>query len=80
LVNYCNIPSFTLDEEILLFKTMRFVLGKENVDYFDTFGDAKKDSPSIIENYLFKKSPKRTISCSPPAATQQSIFRRKFPI
>jgi hypothetical protein len=80
LVNYCNIPSFTLDEEILLFKTMSFVLGKENVAYYDTFGDAKKDSPSIIENYLIKKSPKRSIAYSPPAATQQSILKRVFPI
>jgi hypothetical protein len=69
LVNYCNIPGFLIEEEILLFKTMRFVLGKENVEYFDTYGDAKQNSPSIIENLLVKKSPKRTLAYSPPSST-----------
>ena len=80
LVSYCNIPTFTVEEEILLFKTMSFVLGKENVAYYDTFGDAKKESPSIIENLLIKRSPKRSIAYSPPAATQISSFKRMFPI
>jgi hypothetical protein len=80
LVSYCNIPAFKVEEEILLFKTMSFVLGKENVAYYDTFGDAKKESPSIVENFLIKKSPKRTITCSPPTATQASILKRMLPI
>jgi hypothetical protein len=80
LVSYCNIPAFKVEEEILLFKTMSFVLGKENVTYYDTFGDAKMESPSILEHYLHKKSPKRATNCSPPAATQASIFKRILPI
>ena len=80
LVGYCNIPTFTIEEEILLFKTMSFVLGKENVAYYDTYGDAKKESPSILENLLIQKSPKRSIAYSPPAATHISSLKRMLPI
>lgn len=79
LVGYCNIPTFSQEEEMLLFKTMRFVLGKENVEYYDTYGDAKKESPSILENLLIKRSPKRTLSCSPPTS-KLAVFRRILPI
>ena len=80
LVGYCNIPTFTIEEEILLFKTMSFVLGKENVAYYDTYGDAKKESPSVIENLLIKRSPKRSIAHSPPTATHINSAKRMFPI
>jgi len=63
LVSYFNRPGFSKEEEILLFKVMRFVLGKENVSYYETYGDAKTDSPSIKENLLIKKFEERDVSC-----------------
>jgi len=78
LVGYCNIPTFTVEEEILLFKTMRFVLGKENVAYFETFGDAKKDSPSIVENLLVPKGPMQFLTYSPPTNSFISRISNKL--
>jgi len=47
LVNYCNIPPFHKEEEELLYKSMQFVLGKENVSNYDSYGSAVLDSPSV---------------------------------
>ena len=55
LVTYFNKPGFTEEEKVLLFKVMRLVLGKENVSYYKTYGDAKKDSPSIKDNFMVRK-------------------------
>jgi hypothetical protein len=54
LVTYFNKPGFTEEEKVLLFKVMRLVLGKENVSYYKTYGDAKKDSPSIKDNFMVR--------------------------
>ena len=54
LVTYFNRPGFTEEEKVLLFKVMRLVLGKENVSYYKTYGDAKKDSPSIKDNFMVR--------------------------
>jgi hypothetical protein len=54
LVTYFNKPGFTEEEKVLLFKVMRLVLGKENVSYYNTYGDAKKDSPSIKDNFMVR--------------------------
>ena len=78
LVGYCNIASFSREEEILLFKTMQFVLGKENVEYYQTYGEAKMTSPTLVENYLLKRSPKRNINVSPPV--NQPAWKRGLPI
>jgi hypothetical protein len=77
LVSYCNIPSFSKEEEMLLFDVMCFVLGKQNVKYYETYGDAKEESPSIVENMLQTKYFKRMMSAySPP---QQTSFMKLFP-
>lgn len=76
LVSYCNIPSFSKEEEMLLFDVMCFVLGKQNVKYYETYGDAKEESPSIVENMLPKYIQKMMSAYSPP---QQSSFMRLFP-
>lgn len=78
LVPYSNIPNFLYEEEILLFKTMQFVLGKENVEYYQTYGEAKMTSPTLVENYLLKRSPKRQVKNSPPQ--HLSSWRRTLPI
>jgi hypothetical protein len=78
LVPYSNIPNFLYEEEILLFKTMQFVLGKENVEYYSSYGEAKMTSPSLAENYLLKRSPKRNIQVSPPV--NQVAWKRILPI
>ena len=67
LVSHCNNPTFTVDEEILLCKVMRFVLGKGNVEYFDTFDNAKKSQNQILDY-------------SPPLSKQQNIINKFFPI
>jgi hypothetical protein len=76
LVSYCNIPSFSKEEEILLFDVMCFVLGKQNVKYYETYGEAKEESPSIVENMLPQYIQKMMLSCSPP---QQTSFMKLFP-
>jgi hypothetical protein len=68
LVNYCNIPPFHKEEEELLYKSMQFVLGKENVSNYDSYGSAVLDSPSI-----------RTKN-SPPSSQKIYNYRRVFPI
>ena len=78
LVSYCNIPAFLVEEELLLFKTMQFILGKENVTYYTSYGEAKMASPSVLEALLAGRSPKRNVqACSPP---QQKRFGRILPI
>jgi len=77
LVSYCNIPSFSKEEEMLLFDVMCFVLGKQNVKYYETYGDAKEESPSIVENMLQTKYFQKMMSAySPP---QQTSFMKLFP-
>ena len=78
LVNYCNIPAFSKEEEILLFKTMQFILGKNNVEYYETYGDAKKDSPSIVENFLVQKGPIQNFAYSPPTNSFISRISNKL--
>jgi len=78
LVGYCNIPTFSKEEEILLFKTMQFILGKEKVEYYETYGDAKKDSPSIVENLLVQKDSIRNFAYSPPTNSFISRISNKL--
>lgn len=79
LVSYCNIPAFLVEEELLLFKTMQFILGKENVTYYTSYGEAKMASPSVLEALLSGRSPKRgAIACSPPQTQKRA--GRIFPI
>ena len=79
LVSYCNIPAFLEKEEVLLFKTMQFILGKENVTYYTSYGEAKMASPSVLEALLSGRSPKRgAIACSPPQTQKRA--GRIFPI
>ncbi len=79
LVSYCNIPAFLVEEELLLFKTMQFILGKENVSYYTSYGEAKMASPSVLEALLTGRSPKRnSIAHSPPQP--QKRVGRIFPI
>jgi len=68
LVNYCNIPPFHKQEEELLYKSMQFVLGKENVSNYDSYSSAVLDSPSI------------RIKISPPSSQKRYNYRRIFPI
>jgi len=46
LVSIYNYPPFSPEEEILLFKIARYVLGKENVSYYRTYEQAIKHSPN----------------------------------
>ena len=81
LVSYCNIPAFLVEEEMLLFKTMQFILGKENVTYYTSYGEAKMASPSVLEAMLSGRSPKRNaavVAYSPPQPPKR--MGRIFPI
>jgi len=60
LVSYCNIPCFHKDEENLLYKSLQFILGKENIVYYDSYSSAVLDSPSV----KIKNSPPNK-KCSP---------------
>ena len=58
-------PPFLPDEEVLLFRILRFVIGKEHVTYFRTYDQAIKNSPSFDTNIfskLLSKSPCRGVT------------------
>lgn len=58
-----NYPAFSIEEEILLFKIIRFVMGKENVFYYRTYDQAIKHSPSfnhITFSNLLTSSPRHS--------------------
>lgn len=75
LVSYCNIPSFYKEEEYLLYKSMQFVLGKENISYYESYSSALLDSPNIkIKNSPLLQNKK----CSP--IQNKYNFRRILPI
>ena len=57
LVSYSNYNQFNKEEENLLFKVMRLVLGKENVLLYNSYSDALLSSPSIQKR--IKYSPKK---------------------
>jgi hypothetical protein len=60
-----NYPPFLPEEEVLLFRILRFVIGKEHVTYFRTYDQAIKNSPNFdisIFSKLLIKSPCRNIS------------------
>jgi hypothetical protein len=60
LISFYNYPGFSLEEETLLFQSMRQIYGKENVLYFPSYGHALANSPSTtatISQYI-KISPK----------------------
>jgi hypothetical protein len=60
LASMYNYPPFSVEEEVLLFRVIRFVLGKENVFYFRTYDQAIKNSPCfnhVAFSDLFSKSP-----------------------
>ena len=40
LVSYYNYPGFSPDEELRLFRAMCDILGRENVEYYETFSSA----------------------------------------
>jgi len=72
-----NYPSFSIEEEILLFRIMMFVLGKENVSYYRTYDQAIKHSPSfnhITFSDLLTNSPRRS-PIPTNIRTGQSIFK-----
>jgi hypothetical protein len=46
LASVFNYPAFSQEEELLLYKIMRFVLGKENVTYYSSFEQAIINSPN----------------------------------
>lgn len=64
LVSYSNYNEFNKEEEVLLFKVMSLVLGKENVLIYNSYSDAKLSSPSI-QHILKKNSPKNNQKSSP---------------
>lgn len=47
LASVFNYPAFSQEEEFLLYRIMRFVLGKENVSYYCSFEQAIVNSPSF---------------------------------
>ena len=58
-----NYPSFSIEEEVLLFRIMRVVMGKENVSYYRTYDQAIKHSPSfnhITFSNLLTSSPRNS--------------------
>jgi len=60
LTSIYNYPPFSVEEEFLLFKVIRFVLGKDEVFYFRTYDQAIKNSPCfnhVAFSNLFSKSP-----------------------
>lgn len=63
LVSYSNYNQFNKEEENLLFKVLRLVLGKENVLFYNSYSDALLSSPSIQKR--IKNSPKKSPKCSP---------------
>jgi hypothetical protein len=52
LISYYNYPSFSIEEELLLYNMMRYVLGKENVSYYLSYDQAIKHSPSFKSSVL----------------------------
>ena len=64
LASMYNYPPFSVEEEVLLFRVIRFVLGKENVFYFRTYDQAIKNSPCfnhvVFSNLLSKSPPQKT--------------------
>ena len=52
LISFYNYPAFSIEEENILFKSMRQVYGKENVIYYSTYGDALANSPSTNTEIL----------------------------
>lgn len=52
LISYYNYPSFTIEEELLLYNMMRYALGKENVAYYLSYDQAIKHSPSFKSDVL----------------------------
>lgn len=58
LVSYTNYPGFSNEEEYLLYKSLCFALGKENVLFYKSFSDAYMSSPT--KKYL------QNVNISPP--------------
>lgn len=52
LISFYNYPSFSIEEELLLYNMMKFVLGKENVSYYLSYDQAIKHSPSFKSSIL----------------------------
>jgi len=46
LVSFYNYPAFSVEEEKLLFQSMRQIFGKDNVIYYSTYGHALANSPN----------------------------------
>jgi hypothetical protein len=60
LVSIYNFPPFSQEEEIWLFRTIGFVLGKEHVSYYRAYNEAIKHSPSFnhtVFSDLLSRSP-----------------------
>lgn len=47
LVGYYNYPTFTMEEEYLLYQAMQNTLGTENVTFYNSCSDAIAKSPSF---------------------------------
>jgi len=52
LASLFNFPPFLPEEEYLLYKFMRFTIGKEHVTYYDTYEKAIVDSPNFNRSTL----------------------------
>lgn len=60
LTSIYNFPPFSYEEEVLLFRIMGGVLGKEHVSYYRTYDQAIKHSPSFnhtVFSNLLTRSP-----------------------
>jgi len=68
LTSIYNYPPFSVEEEFLLFKVIRFVLGKDEVFYFRTYDQAIKNSPCFnhvsFSNLLSKSPPQKSFKTS----------------
>ena len=80
LVSFNNLRPFTTEDELLLFQAFSFVLGKENVKYYVSYGDALKNSPSYHISFMnSKQSPiqkKSPIQRHIQKSTEPISFRR----
>lgn len=74
LTPYNNYPSFSPEEETLLFNTMCRVLGKEHVNYYKSFSNAITSSPNTnIQFVNIGRSPGTHCTTSPGCGDKMNM-------